>query len=173
MPLEIKQYQLVIAYRLAKIVHAANYEATFLNYEMKVAEIGVALGQTSWYLLDHFPSMKMVLVDPHLRPPLRKVVERFSDRVEFIKAPSHEAASKVSDDSLDLVFIDAQHTYEHVKEDIHVWAPKLKDGGIMGGHDLYDASFPGVRQAVEETGLEYEADAGHTWWFKDCPKGKL
>ena len=169
--MEIKQYQIVIAHRLARRIHAANYSATFVGLPMVIAEIGVAAGETSWYLLYHFPGLKMVLVDPHLRPPLAKLVERFKSRVQFIKAISHEAAAHVPDGTLDLVFIDAQHTYKNVKEDIHDWAPKLKDDGIMGGHDLYDECFPGVRQAVEETGLEYEADAGHTWWFKQCPKG--
>lgn len=169
--MDIKQYQIVIAHRLAQRVHAANYYATYVSLEMKVAEIGVAVGETSWYLLDHFPKLEMVLVDPHVRPPLAELVKRFDSRVQFIRAISHEAAAKVPDNTLDLIFIDAQHTYENVKEDIHDWAPKLKDDGIMGGHDLCDEYFPGVRQAVEETGLEYEADAGHTWWFKKCPKG--
>jgi hypothetical protein len=39
------------------------------------------------------------------------------------------------DNSLDFVYIDANHTYEGVKEDIKYWYPKVKPGGLLLGHD--------------------------------------
>ena len=115
----------------------------------------------------------MTLVDHSAYPEIFEVAKQFEPRVQFVCGASHVASASVPDNSLDLVFIDAQHTYENVKEDIHDWAPKLKDNGVMGGHDLYDPAFPGVRKAVEETELDYQACPGHTWWFKECPKGIL
>ena len=47
-------------------------------------------------------------------------------------------ASKIFKDRiLDLVFIDADHRYECVKQDITSWLPKLRDGGILCGHDIF------------------------------------
>jgi len=53
---------------------------------------------------------------------------------------------------IDLVFIDADHSYEAVKADIEAWWPLLKDGGIMSGHDYCKegVSWPGVHKAVHE-----------------------
>ena len=52
----------------------------------------------------------------------------------------------------DMIFIDAGHTYEEIKEDIEAWEPLVKDGGILCGHDYYHdgQTWPGVQQAVDE-----------------------
>lgn len=62
-----------------------------------------------------------------------------------IKMTSIEASKTFDDNSLDFVFIDASHEYEDVKNDISVWLPKVKRGGILAGHD-YDY----VKKAVDE-----------------------
>ena len=67
----------------------------------------------------------------------------------FIREESIVAANKFLDKSLDMVFIDAIHLYENVKEDIKTWLPKVKSGGIISGDDYTDY-FPGVKQAVQE-----------------------
>ncbi len=50
----------------------------------------------------------------------------------------------------DLIFVDAQHTYEGVKEDIELWTPKLRPGGIWAFHDYCHLEYPGVKQATDE-----------------------
>ena len=50
----------------------------------------------------------------------------------------------------DIVFIDADHSYESTKADILAWLPVVKDGGVMIGHDYLVDNFPGVKQAVHE-----------------------
>jgi predicted O-methyltransferase YrrM len=49
----------------------------------------------------------------------------------------------------DLVYIDANHDYDHVRADMLAWMPAIKAGGYIAGHDYY-TTFPGVIQAVKE-----------------------
>ncbi len=50
----------------------------------------------------------------------------------------------------DLIFLDADHGYEHVTADIMAWRPLLNPGGVMAGHDWDNPDYPGVRRAVDE-----------------------
>jgi hypothetical protein len=68
---------------------------------------------------------------------------------KFIRKTSKEASVEFEDESLDMVFIDAIHLYENVLEDINLWLPKVKKGGILSGDDFTDP-FPGVKKAVNE-----------------------
>lgn len=65
-----------------------------------------------------------------------------------IRSHSLDAATRFSDQSLDFVFIDADHGFEAVSADIRAWLPKVKPGGILAGHD-YEPQFPGVIDAVK------------------------
>jgi len=69
-------------------------------------------------------------------------------RAQVLRSDSADAASLVDDQSLDLAFIDADHSYLGVCRDIQAWLPKVKRGGWIGGHDYGDPSFPGVEKAV-------------------------
>jgi hypothetical protein len=66
-----------------------------------------------------------------------------------------------------LVFIDANHMYESVVEDIAAWLPLIKDGGVICGHDYGSPLHPGVGRAVDEifgpTGIELYPE---TVWLK-------
>jgi hypothetical protein len=57
-------------------------------------------------------------------------------RAELIKATSAEAVTRFKDGSLDFVYIDGDHSYKHVCEDLALYYPKLHSGGIMAGHDF-------------------------------------
>jgi len=67
--------------------------------------------------------------------------------VNLIIENSAKAAELYQDNSVDFVFIDADHSYEAVKKDIIAWMPKIKEGGILAGHDVY---WPDVNKAVKE-----------------------
>jgi len=69
--------------------------------------------------------------------------------IKDIKGNTWEVASQFGDNSVDFVFIDADHNYESVKKDILSWLPKMKKGGIMSGHDYFNNTC-GVKQAVDE-----------------------
>ena len=53
----------------------------------------------------------------------------------LVRAFSTEAARAVPRRSLDFVYIDANHTCEAVTADLEAWAPRVKPGGILAGHD--------------------------------------
>lgn len=55
----------------------------------------------------------------------------------------------VSDDSFDVVYIDADHSYESASNDISYYWPKLRKNGFLCGHD-YTVKWPGVVKAVDE-----------------------
>lgn len=77
-------------------------------------------------------------------------IEPIKSLMNPIRLTSQEASKLYNKESIDIVFIDACHRYECVKEDISLWLPKIKNVGILAGHD-YTMSWPEVMQAVDET----------------------
>lgn len=66
-----------------------------------------------------------------------------------LKKPSVLAAKDFVGKPIDLVYIDANHDYVPVSEDIRAWWPKIKIGGYIAGHD-YNDLHPGVVNAVND-----------------------
>lgn len=67
--------------------------------------------------------------------------------LKILKGDSVEMAKTFNGNKVDMVFLDAGHTYEDVIEDIDTWLPKCNR--IIAGHD-YCNGFPGVEKAVNE-----------------------
>lgn len=67
--------------------------------------------------------------------------------VEFFAMRSTDAAKQLKDDYFDYIYLDARHDYCAVLEDIEHYYPKLRAGGILGGHDYIDAKY-----AIEKLG---------------------
>lgn len=159
--------------------------------KVRVAEIGVWTGLFSEQLLQQRPLLRLTQVDRwKVYSPEEQEVESearmsryeqiifdkakaenlhriapYGKRVKVLEMDSIEAASHISDNHLDFVFIDGAHSYEGCLADIKAWLPKVVKGGIIGGHD-----FPrrkGVKKAVEEMfGDKVKADSDNTWWTK-------
>lgn len=165
----------------------------------KVVEVGVLLGKMSeamlrananlelwmvdsWAPGDEQPDRYKVTGDAHSNHELKRVLDHkaqavnrarhFPNRAHIVHATSMEAATKIKDASMDLVFLDADHSYEGVKEDIEAWQHKVKPGGWIGGHDYLNPEpgfdFSGVEAAVDEWayGRLIETDDNCTWFHR-------
>lgn len=71
------------------------------------------------------------------------------DHIVWRKNFSHAEANNFQDASIDICYVDADHSYESVKKDLNAWWPKLKPGAVFFGDD-YTKGFPGVGKAVKE-----------------------
>lgn len=67
-----------------------------------------------------------------------------------IQIDSVSGASRFEDDSVFFAFLDADHLYEGIRDDIAAWKGKIKSGGILAGHDYRVKEWPGVEKAVDE-----------------------
>jgi hypothetical protein len=68
---------------------------------------------------------------------------------------STDAVQNYEDETFDFIYIDACHLYESVLWDMENYFPKLKKGGILGGHDYFDCPAFGVIRAVDEFCVKY------------------
>lgn len=84
--------------------------------------------------------------------------------LKVLRMSSAEAAKEFSDKSIDMVFIDGDHSYDGVKNDLLLWRPKTKK--LLCGHDW--GSYPGVQKAVLEVfGFsEINTKGGDIWTIK-------
>jgi len=109
----------------------------------------------------------------------------FADRVKLYRKTSEQAIKAFRGKTLDLVYIDANHSFEAVCKDFH-WVKHIKEDGWLGGHDYNHpregakGKTPknpyGVKKAVDQfakiNGLEIETGAGGTWFIR-VPKKRL
>ena len=85
-------------------------------------------------------------------------------QLRVLRLDSAKAAEIFPDKYFDLVFIDAEHDYESMMKYIPTWLPKVRDGGLLTGHDYKARKFPGVEKAVTEYfGNDIHEAPGFVW----------
>lgn len=151
-------------------------------------ELGVWKGETFKYLIQNCPNLVLTGIDLYAPQPenngpekwtpgenghewshdhyyndLIKFSSAYPNRAKIIKNYTTEAAKEFEDESIDFVFIDADHGYEGCLRDIVSWTPKVKKGGYVIGHDIH---FPTVKQAVTEHFGEnsWNVEDDFVWW---------
>ena len=127
---------------------------------LRMVEVGTNEGSFAIAILSIVPDVSLVVVDAFdtidvgykNNTPDRAIDQLlpYRPRVMFLITTSADASSMIADKSMDLIFIDGDHAYEGVNDDIALWTPKLRDGGILSGHDYDDSLHPGVVRAVNE-----------------------
>lgn len=157
---------------------------------LRIAEIGVHEGLFSEKIHEAFPNAELHLIDPwavfddydenywafsnckkKADDMYKDVVNKFklNTNVKIIRKRSEDYVKDVEDNYFDLVFIDGNHQYEFVKQDIMLWYPKVKKGGLLAGHDYKRKE--GVKKAVNELLVKTiisGSNKGDVWVF---PKG--
>lgn len=163
---------------------------TIIKNPIYGAEIGVAYGGNSFNLLDKFKNLTLYSIDPYIKyskedkmsdnvegqngDELYNIVsnilkENFKDRSIFIRGKSRELVN-ISDEFFDFIFIDGDHSYEGVIDDINNSFSKIKKTGILIGDDygVFEHIDFGVRKAVDEfcknNNLSLNLD-GPIWWI--------
>lgn len=150
------------------------------------AEVGTCYGEFAEKMYHDIPGLTLFLVDnwdnvetAHREKKHQRSVEWFCRnrlanwRPIILKMSSIEGAKYIQDGSLDFVYIDADHSYEAVKEDIRAWEPKVRKGGIVSGDDYYvfpNSGNDGVVRAVDEYAQEFGVDMQSTEWDNDNPE---
>ena len=158
------------------------------KYDLRVGvELGVLFGFHAQHLVEACPQLFLYGVDAFrkLRPGngYDDVSQQWFDdtcsktrgyleptgRWELVRETTLDAARNFRR-PIDFVFIDADHGYEGVRDDLEAWWPHVRPGGIVAGHDFDQPEWPGVRKAVEEClgkrGLEATEDYGFVWWVR-------
>lgn len=87
--------------------------------------------------------------------PLRRAFEEnlkgaeVRDLVDVRVGFSHDHVAEVHE-SIDLLFLDGDHSYEAIRRDFEDWSPKIKNGGYLAMHDVVHPVHEGPRRVVDE-----------------------
>ncbi len=169
------------------------------------AEIGVAGGDFSEYMCKTIPDLELWCIDiwhpyhgnrwsgsyERNENHFKNATEKLSKyNTHIMREMSMDAVKKFKDGSLDFVFIDANHAFDYVMEDLIEWTKKVRIGGIVSGDDYYPfkkghQSYGGVIGAVnaytEAHGIKFNLTTPYTehirdrgadeqpvyWWIKE------
>jgi len=145
--------------------------AQFVNEKIKrpliVAEIGTCSGKNAIAMLTEMNIERLYCIDsypnyidgPFVRGKevqLNYYREMFFNlrlylpKITFVTRDSVFAASLFQDGFFDFVYVDGFHSEYQCTKDSEAWWPKVKIGGVLGGHDIGHVDFPGVAKAVEK-----------------------
>lgn len=144
----------------------------------KIVELGVFEGFNFNLMIEHKPEIAIgvdIWLDDgvisrndsgypqkRLDKMYNNVMNLIADKpfVKIYKEYTFDVAKQFPDEYFDLIYIDADHTYEGCLKDIKAWYPKIKKGGFITGDDYshYKAKYTGVRFGVIEAVNEFFKD---------------
>lgn len=150
-------------------------------------EIGVHQGVNARNILGFLNIKKLYLIDPYItyseegrtrdydfNQMYHEAIRRLTTfiehgQAEFILDYSDKASVCFPNEFFDFGYIDGCHTYESITNDIMLWYPKIRIGGVLGGHDFMLRRYPGVCLAVSkfirENDINVRFSQGSDWWF--------
>jgi len=162
----------------------------------RLAEVGIANGDSVIYLAQELKNLgkdfKIYAIDNmgyggffQMKTIYENIIKSgLGDYIEVMPYPSLECAKMFNDGFLDFVYIDSSHTYKETKQEVIEWYNKVKDEGILAGHDFNaDEVNRAVSQIVPKIFVrsdiadrEFEAEkvlhseettnGWGLWWFK-------
>lgn len=154
-------------------------------------EVGACRGQFAREVLSQWEGKSWTMIDPHEaqdKEIYRETTEgndwnewkqhclqlcEEDPRAKLITAYSPAAADQFKMASLDCCYIDGNHSYRAVMEDCDAWWPKVKMGGILGGHDHMTNTEGGawievdkaVQRWAREHGVAFYVTPCTSWWI--------
>ena len=153
-------------------------------------EIGVRVGKFSHKILAETKLSRLISLDVwNEKKNLNRtytLLEEYKKRSVLIKGNSLTSYDMFPDEFFDFIHIDSDHRYFHVKQELELYWPKLKKGGIYSGHDYMDGWWRGdewrdfgVIEAVDEFVAQHQqklhicGDSWKSWWFVKNPMRML
>ena len=131
-------------------------------------ELGVATGVFSLRMVEsgYFSSFFGVdmYADMHNVDEYKEALKKVGlhGKYKLLRMTFDEAYDLFKDESLDFIYIDANHTYESAKEDIQLWYPKIKVGGMISGHDyIPNRLYKGKEEKNIPILLDKDKNEGH------------
>lgn len=182
---QLQQYNLLYSQKIMELRPSLRSIAD--NRNMVGAEIGVFDGKNSERMLEILDIDKLYLIDPYkiykgckdvagisdkkkialLKNDAHARLERFKDKVIWVEDLSENAIENIEEE-LDFVYIDGNHTYDFVKKDVKLYSRKIKEGGLIAGHDYENID---VKRAVNELigkvsiGQDPQDSRTNDWWI--------
>ncbi|MCR4324232.1 MAG: class I SAM-dependent methyltransferase [Candidatus Curtissbacteria bacterium] len=153
-------------------------------------EVGTEKGKNAQTMFEIIPNLKLYGVDAYKHHPqashmyhakLRNWDDKwFQDcknqclkrmngkNFTLLQGFSENMADKMEDNSVDFVYIDSDHSYDSVMQDIIKWGRKVRKGGIMSGHDyFFDNDKSGRRVKVTQAINDYTSVHGIRFYITD------
>ena len=107
-------------------------------------------------------------VDNFLKSPIERA-QRLESKFPFyrvVQSHTAHAALFYANDSLDFVFVDADHSAHGVSMDILAWLPKIKIGGVIAGHDYENPRYPELKTAVDNLLPQAKKVSTMSWYYE-------
>ncbi len=132
----------------------------------KVAELGVNKGDFSAKILENCKPETFHLIDVWNTKRYHKglkleIEERFkpelaNGQVKINFGLSTDVVTDFKDNYFDWIYIDTEHSYKVTRAELELYAPKIKEGGIIAGHDYVMGNWKGlIRYGVIEAVHEF------------------
>jgi len=151
-------------------------------------EVGTDKGTNARYMLQNLNIQKLYLIDPYFdqsdefdddgersyvkdtKPReaykiAHNVLKPFADKIEWFIGTTEQMIHKIPDNHLDFCYIDGCHKYESVKSDIELCLPKVRNGGVLGGHDFVQEHQGVLRAVLEKFDRNDLFCANRDWWI--------
>ena len=186
--LKLTGFMLVKQFPKPSIRFAKEY---FKNKKIDAIEIGTWEGKNAKDILDNLNINEIYLIDPwieyedyrewknpHPQKELdgayqktKRLLKSYQNKIIYLKNFASKVIDKVP--VVDYIYIDGNHTYKYVLEDCENYWGKVKDGGVMAGHDI---DLKEVAKAVQEfcnkRNLIFQVN-GMDWWIVKKKKSNL
>ena len=144
-----------------------------------IVEVGSYEGESSEVFAQEFPFAIIYCIDPWVNgyddtdftsnADMNLVEINFNERTKYYKniIKIKDFSINVHINNISMVYIDGNHQYDFVKQDINHWQKYLLKNGILSGHDYTNQGhLKGVKKAVDEILVKVDKIYNDTSWMK-------